>query len=108
MPDSDLLILWLNVGGAATACLANVWAGLTGWSDWRWLRLTIATLSAVYVVAYAVLAFGMYPIEVWSPFMRGVSVPVWFIVWVWPAVHSAHVLRRLRLHVQREQILRGK
>lgn len=108
MPDSGLLILWLNVGGAATACLANVWAGLTGWSDWRWLRYTIALIAAIYTVAYTTLALDWYPITTWSPFMRGVSVPVWFFVWIWPAVHSAHVLRRLRLHVQREQSTRAK
>ena len=108
MPTSDLVIVWLNMGGAATACLVNLWAGLTGWPDWRWLRFTTSVLASIYVVAYLVLIFGPYPITVWSPFMRGVSVPVWFVVWVWPAVHSTLVLRRLRTQIQREQALRAK
>lgn len=102
MPTSDTIVIWLNMAGALTSCLVNLWAGRTGWSDWRWLRYTIAVFSAIYVGAYVVLLSGTYPITVWSPFMRGVSVPVWFIVWSWPAVHSTLVLRRLRSHIEKE------
>lgn len=102
-----MIVIWLNMADAGTSCVVNLWAGFTGWPDWRWLRYTIAVFSAIYVVAYIVLLRGDYPVTVWSPFMRGVSVPVWFIVWAWPAVHSTLILRRLRSQIQKEQAPRG-
>ena len=93
--DADTLILWINAGGAATAALVNAWAALTGWKDWRIVRGTVAVFAAFYAASYVTFALGWWSLEQWSPFMRGVSVPVWLIVWCWPAVHSTLIWRRI-------------
>ena len=95
-------VILLNMAGAAFACLANVWSGVFGWAEWRWVRYTVAFFAAIYVVAYGVLLTGIFAIADWSYVMRGVSVPVWFFVWAWPAVHSSHILRKVRDQIHAE------
>lgn len=96
---ADAAVLWLNAGGATTACLVNLWAALTGWPDWRWLRFTIACFAGFYALSYATFARGWWTLEDWSPFMRGVSLPVWIVVWSWPALHSGFVIRRIKREI---------
>lgn len=95
-------IIYCNLVGSLFACLANVWSGIFGWSEWRWVRYTVAFFAGVYSTAYVVLLAGLAQPAGWTSVMRGVSVPVWFFVWAWPAMHSSHILRKVRDQINAE------
>jgi len=101
-PELNSVVLWCNVAGALLAFGANMWAAFTGWRDWLWLRLTIAVFAAFYAVSYATFALGWWTLEQWSPFMRGVSVVVWPVVWAGPPIHSTAVWRRMVREARRQ------
>lgn len=94
MSAFDLAVLWCNVAGASLACIVNLHAVRNGWPGWGWLRLIVAGFSAFYVASYATFALGWWDLADWSPFMRGVSVPVWWFVWALPAEFSIHTWRQ--------------
>lgn len=101
-PEFNTVVLWCNVAGALLAFVANTWAALTGWRDWLWLRITIAAFAGFYALSYATFALGWWTLEQWSPFMRGVSVIVWPVVWAGPAVYSTAVWRRMVREARRQ------
>lgn len=101
-PELNSVVLWCNVAGALVACAANLWAALSGWRDWMWLRVTIAVFAGFYAASYATFALGWWTLEQWSPFMRGVSVIVWPVVWAGPAVYPTAVWRRMVREAHRQ------
>lgn len=108
----DTVVLWCNVAGATAACLVNLWAALTGWKDWAWLRLMVAAFAGFYALSCATFALGWWTLEQWAPFMLGVSIMVWVPVWCGPAIYSSTVWRRMvreaRRQLERSEAEHGK
>ena len=97
MGVTDLSIAWLNALMALMACSAHTWAAVV--VPLRRERLyheVVALLSFGYALAYGFLASGVIPPIDWSPFMRGVSLLAWPLVWVVPAIREVVVWREHR------------
>lgn len=95
-PNLDGFANVVNVGNAVAALAAvavNLWAVKTGPPAMARMWASVAALAAVYVAAYTVLVFSDLTPQVWSSYMRGVSLIAWPLVWVQSAVTTRQWLR---------------
>lgn len=82
LSNTQLVFALLNMAGASAAMIVNYLAyRRTGFSGPRLSYAITATFAGFYAVAYLVLAFTDIPPSDWSSVMRGVSVPIWPLVW---------------------------
>lgn len=98
MSGVDNTVLVLNVLLAFAAGVINLAAAVRPgpFGQWAPVRAAIAVLAFFYSFAYAVLAAGLVPLEQWSPFMRGVSLVAWPLVWIAPSALSWLIWRRAK------------
>ena len=81
---------------AGVAFGANSWAAYTATGAWRFVHTAIAGMSGLYTGAYLVLVGTDVNLEDWSQVMRGVSLWVWLIVWILPAVIRIKTTPKIR------------
>ena len=91
----NAFIIYLNALGAASAVVGTIWACTKLPSVMIKVIMPITTLAVFYVFSYVLLIFDIVSFDNWSQFMRGASVLVWPIVWVWPWVHIARLHKKL-------------
>lgn len=99
MATADLVIFWLNLAGAAAAVPVNFLAGRRGFLATAWVHYVLAAIALVYAVGYVMVLTNTLAPAQWSAFFRGVSVPVWWIVWTMPAAQSLLMWRRISTEV---------
>jgi hypothetical protein len=84
----DNFIVWVNLFGALAAVCFNYKASHSGLIPMRKTHFLITGLAAIYSIAYLMLLLLDLPFLQWSSVLRGVSIVVWPIVWMWPAILS--------------------
>ena len=74
-------VTFMNVIGASIAFGVNLWASIRLPGKIRWMFQAIASLALVYCVAYFWLLFNPDKVEVWSDFLRPLSILTWVVAW---------------------------
>ena len=103
----ERVVPFLNTLGAGVALCVNWRAVKLGPPAHRPLRTVIASLCALYVVAYTLLwtgiILGASERGYWSQGMAAVGLVAWPIVWVWPPLASAQSMRELHSAIRSRQ-----
>lgn len=99
MDGPDLAVIWLNLLGSTAAVPINFIAARRGFLATAWLHYVIGAIAAIYAIGYAMLLAGTVSVADWSAFYRGVSVPVWFVVWSLPSLLSLLTWRKITTEV---------
>ena len=92
MDALDTFTTIANAAGAATAAVLNLWVSHHAPSPWRQVRISVATLAVVISTAFAARLWIGDP-SGWASMMGGVSLLVWPVVWIWPAVLTIRTMR---------------
>lgn len=100
MSTLDTFLVWLNIAGASFASGVNFYAARVAFRTMRPIYWTISFVSAIYVLAYLSLLFSPVDPDDWVSFMRGLSFPVWIVVWAGPAHFSLKVAKSLAAAMQ--------
>jgi len=82
------IVIWLNMIGATIAVYYNYKASSIGILKLRLVHFLIAGFGTVYVLGYLFLLLCDPQFLLWSAWFRGISLFVWFIVWIAPAYNS--------------------
>ena len=91
----DAIDSWVTIAntlGAAVAAALNLWASHHAPPPWRRLRLCVGTLGLIIAAAFG-SRFWFADQSAWASMMGGVSLLVWPIVWIWPAVLTLRTMR---------------
>lgn len=86
--------IWANLVLSAGACAANIYAFRAGHPELRPVRAAIAVIGAFYAVSYTMLLGGYDRLQ-WSHVMSRVSVVVWPVAWILPAVMGSRAHQRM-------------
>ena len=98
----DLFVAQVNLLCIVVAFGVNWWAIKRSPPQKRPIRAMITCLCGLYVVAYIWL-LSEFPerILMWSRYMRGVSIVVWGVVWIAPAIMDVRIYRARQSDAQR-------
>lgn len=102
--DLALLIVVVNMVGAAIAGAVNMWAA---WRTTAWIGrvfLGIATLSLTYAFSYFWLSFHMDKVAEWSAVMRPISILTWGVAWAIEPIVLVRYLDRKASEMQMSAI----
>lgn len=94
------IVIWLNCIGAILAVYYNYRASSSGIPKLRLVHFLVAGFAAVYVLGYLFLLFCDPQFLLWSAWFRGISLFVWFIVWIGPAYTSSQIWQDLEKKVK--------
>ena len=94
------IVIWLNMIGATFAVYYNYQASSMGVPKLRLIHFLVAGFAAVYVTGYLFLLLCDPAFLLWSAWFRGISLFVWFIVWIGPAYTSSQIWQDLEKKVK--------
>lgn len=94
------IVIWLNCFGAIFAVYYNRKASSSGIPKLRLIHFLVAGFAAVYAFGYLFLIFFDPQFMLWSAWFRGISLFVWFIVWIGPAYTSHKIWHDLQSRVK--------
>jgi len=78
-------LIWLNIFFVSTALYYNYLAAKRVlFQSYKGLFSAITMLSVLYLIAYFILLLDVNYVR-WSEIMSGLSLPVWYVVWILPA-----------------------
>jgi hypothetical protein len=100
----DRVVFTLNLFGAVGAMLVNSHEAIRSgpFKALAPLRAAIGLIAAMYAVGYALVLTGTVPIAPWSQFFRGVSLPVWWVVWSGPVMIERHLWAKAKRDAQQQ------
>lgn len=101
---TDNFVAWVNVFGAVLALYCNYWASSKGLISMRRTHFLISGLASLYVSAYLILLISDIQFIQWSSVMLGISIIVWPIVWIIPALLSIQVWKRVSELISTENL----
>lgn len=94
------IVIWINCIGAVFAVYYNYKASSNGIPKLRLAHFLVSGFAAVYCLGYLFLLLCDPSFLIWSSWFRGISLFVWFIVWILPAYRSSRIWKKLQEQVK--------
>lgn len=92
-------LLELNLVGASVAATASFYAAVVGDRAQRLKFILIGIFATIYTISDIGQAVSVHP-QVWLNVARSIAMPVWIVVWIWPAIMSVIRWHRLKRSVE--------
>lgn len=93
--DKTPWLIWMGLGGSLYAFYWTFRASRDSFITMRTRYAAVATLAAMFVIAYLVLIFVPVDESAWVDFTRGMGFVCWFMVWAEPARHLVSFSKKL-------------